>query len=250
MLADVSPEILRLIANAPKGKLFAFIVMPLALGLGWLSKSHPHRQVRWTDRGNRTDRFPPTLCICRGSPEPSGRCAAIDAEFSRDRTAREASAVRSGRQPDAHLGRGGVRPPSQGADRALGRARYEDASHSIRLRPRQAPGRGDHAQVPRRRTGDLRVSRAGAIPASGTGEAQAMAPGVPTAPGGITFDYSYEAKQHLRHIGQSDKPVCRTLAGLAIGYGSRCMGAAAFAFEDRCVGKGDPTPHRSELQQS
>jgi DNA-binding NtrC family response regulator len=72
---------------------------------------------------------------------------------------------------------------------------------------------------------------------------QAMPPGGPMAPEGTTFDYSYEAEQHLLHIGKSDEPVCWTLAGLASGYASRCMGAPAFAFEDRCVGKGDPACH-------
>jgi two-component system response regulator HydG len=72
---------------------------------------------------------------------------------------------------------------------------------------------------------------------------QAMPPGGPMAPEGVTFDFSYEAEQHLMHVGQSDGPVCWTVAGLGSGYASRCMGTAAFAFEDRCVGKGDPACH-------
>ncbi len=72
---------------------------------------------------------------------------------------------------------------------------------------------------------------------------QALPPGGPLSPEGVTFDYSYEAEQHLLHIGQSDDAVCWTVAGLASGYASRCMGVKVFAFEDRCVGKGDPACH-------
>lgn len=72
---------------------------------------------------------------------------------------------------------------------------------------------------------------------------QPLPSGGPLSPEGIMFDYSYEAEQHLLHIGQSDEPVCWTLAGLASGYASRCMGASIFAFEDRCVGRGDPACH-------
>ena len=72
---------------------------------------------------------------------------------------------------------------------------------------------------------------------------QALPAGGPLSPEGVTFDYSYEAEQHLLHIGQSDEAVCWTVAGLASGYASRCMGVNAFAFEDRCVGKGDPACH-------
>ncbi len=67
--------------------------------------------------------------------------------------------------------------------------------------------------------------------------------GGPLSAEGVTIDYSYEAEQHLLHMGQSDGPVCWTVAGLASGYASRCLGASAFAFEDRCVGKGDPACH-------
>ena len=72
---------------------------------------------------------------------------------------------------------------------------------------------------------------------------QALPTGGPLSPEGVTFDYSYEAEQHILHMGQSDGPVCWTVAGLASGYASQCLGASAFAFEDRCVGKGDPACH-------
>jgi len=54
---------------------------------------------------------------------------------------------------------------------------------------------------------------------------------------------SYEAEQHLLHIGQSDEPVCWTLAGFASGYLSFVNRREIYCVEDRCRGKGDPTCH-------
>jgi transcriptional regulator with AAA-type ATPase domain len=61
-----------------------------------------------------------------------------------------------------------------------------------------------------------------------------------TAPGaeGIWHD-SYEAEQHLLHLGQADEPVCWTLVGFASGYMSCVYGKEVIAIEDRCRGKGD-----------
>jgi DNA-binding NtrC family response regulator len=61
-----------------------------------------------------------------------------------------------------------------------------------------------------------------------------------TAPGaeGIWHD-SYEAEQHLLHLGQADEPVCWTLVGFASGYMSCVFGKEVIAIEDRCRGKGD-----------
>jgi two-component system response regulator HydG len=50
---------------------------------------------------------------------------------------------------------------------------------------------------------------------------------------------SYEAEQHLLHLGQSDEPVCWTLTGFATGYMSCVYGKEIIAVEDRCRGKGD-----------
>jgi transcriptional regulator with GAF, ATPase, and Fis domain len=50
---------------------------------------------------------------------------------------------------------------------------------------------------------------------------------------------SYEAEQHLKHIGKSDAPVCWTLMGYAGGYSSAVMGSDVIYFETECVGKGD-----------
>jgi DNA-binding NtrC family response regulator len=55
---------------------------------------------------------------------------------------------------------------------------------------------------------------------------------------GIWHD-SYEAEQHLLHLGQADEPVCWTLTGFATGYMSCVYGAEIIAIEDRCRGKGD-----------
>jgi len=55
---------------------------------------------------------------------------------------------------------------------------------------------------------------------------------------GIWHD-SYEAEQHLLHLGQAEEPVCWTLTGFASGYMSCVYGREIIAIEDRCRGKGD-----------
>ena len=50
---------------------------------------------------------------------------------------------------------------------------------------------------------------------------------------------SYEAEQHLLHLGRAEEPVCWTLTGFASGYLSFCHGREVFCVEERCVGKGD-----------
>jgi DNA-binding NtrC family response regulator len=55
---------------------------------------------------------------------------------------------------------------------------------------------------------------------------------------GIWHD-SYEAEQHLLHLGQADEPVCWTLTGFASGYMSCVYGKEIIAIEDRCRGRGD-----------
>jgi len=50
---------------------------------------------------------------------------------------------------------------------------------------------------------------------------------------------SYEAEQHLLHLGQADQPVCWSLTGFASGYMSYCNGKPIYCRETRCVGKGD-----------
>lgn len=54
---------------------------------------------------------------------------------------------------------------------------------------------------------------------------------------------SYEAEQHLLHLGRSDEPVCWTLTGWASGYVSYRTGREVYFIEDKCVGKGDACCH-------
>ncbi|HEY4186906.1 MAG TPA: sigma-54-dependent Fis family transcriptional regulator [Polyangia bacterium] len=50
---------------------------------------------------------------------------------------------------------------------------------------------------------------------------------------------SYEAEQHLLHVGRADEAVCWTLCGFASGYLSFANGREIFCLEESCVGKGD-----------
>jgi DNA-binding NtrC family response regulator len=63
-------------------------------------------------------------------------------------------------------------------------------------------------------------------------------PGPPPIADAIWHD-SYEAEQHLLHLGRSDEAVCWTLAGFASGYLSRVHGREIYCIEERCRGKGD-----------
>jgi two-component system response regulator HydG len=54
---------------------------------------------------------------------------------------------------------------------------------------------------------------------------------------------SYEATEHLLHLGPADEPVCWTLAGFASGYLSFANGREIYCVEDRCRAKGDPACH-------
>src|SRR5688572_13693803 len=68
-----------------------------------------------------------------------------------------------------------------------------------------------------------------------------LEPGAPESftAGGGTWHVSYEAEQHLLHLGRAEEPVCWTLCGLAGGYLSVATGKEMVAVEDRCMGKGD-----------
>ncbi len=65
----------------------------------------------------------------------------------------------------------------------------------------------------------------------------------PFASEGGTWRISYEAEQHLLHLGQAEYPVCWTLCGLASGYLSFAASKEMYAVEDRCTGKGDTVCH-------
>ncbi len=50
---------------------------------------------------------------------------------------------------------------------------------------------------------------------------------------------SYEAEQHLLHVGRADEPVCWTLRGYASGYLTFAHGKRIICLEQQCRGKGD-----------
>ncbi len=54
---------------------------------------------------------------------------------------------------------------------------------------------------------------------------------------------SYEAEQHLLHLGRATQPVCWTLCGFASGYLSYSHGREIYCAEDRCRGAGDSLCH-------
>jgi two-component system response regulator HydG len=68
-----------------------------------------------------------------------------------------------------------------------------------------------------------------------------LAPGDPLSPQGAIVEASYEAEQHLLHLGLAAAPVCWTLAGFASGYLSRTEGKNIYVLERRCIGCGAAT---------
>jgi DNA-binding NtrC family response regulator len=60
---------------------------------------------------------------------------------------------------------------------------------------------------------------------------------------GATLEYSYEAEQHLLHLGRAEAPSCWTQCGFASGYLSRAVGRPLYILEDRCVARGDAACH-------
>ncbi len=54
---------------------------------------------------------------------------------------------------------------------------------------------------------------------------------------------SYEAEQHLIHVGRSDEPVCWTQCGFASGYLSYANQRPIYCIEVRCRGRGDAVCH-------
>jgi DNA-binding NtrC family response regulator len=65
----------------------------------------------------------------------------------------------------------------------------------------------------------------------------------PLADTGSLLVASFEAEQHLLHLGRADAPTCWTLSGLLSGYSSRTTGREIFVLEDDCMGKGDAGCH-------
>src|SRR4030042_315813 len=67
--------------------------------------------------------------------------------------------------------------------------------------------------------------------------------GVSTARAVLTRVGSYEAEQHIAHLGLSDTSVCWTICGLTSGYLSRALGKEIYVLEERCIGRGDAACH-------
>ena len=65
----------------------------------------------------------------------------------------------------------------------------------------------------------------------------------PLSKEGSTLLDSYEAEQHVAHLGRSESPVCWTICGLTSGYLSRVLNQEIYVLEERCVGRGDAACH-------
>jgi len=50
---------------------------------------------------------------------------------------------------------------------------------------------------------------------------------------------TYEAEQHLLHLGISHEPVCWSLSGYVSGYCSRMLGREVYCIERQCIARGD-----------
>ena len=60
---------------------------------------------------------------------------------------------------------------------------------------------------------------------------------------GTTVTGSFEAEQHVAHLGLSDDPTCWMICGLMSGYLSHVSGHEIYVLEERCVGRGDAACH-------
>ena len=65
----------------------------------------------------------------------------------------------------------------------------------------------------------------------------------PLSKKGAMLIASYEAEQHLLHLGRADTPVCWTICGLMSGYLSHTTGKEIYVLEDRCLGSGHAACH-------
>jgi len=54
----------------------------------------------------------------------------------------------------------------------------------------------------------------------------------------VIWHESYTAQQHLHHYGESEEPVCWSLAGYATGYASACLGQEVYFSETTCLAQG------------
>jgi len=65
----------------------------------------------------------------------------------------------------------------------------------------------------------------------------------PLSPKGAMLVGSFEAEQHLLHLGQSDHAGCWTIGGLLSGYMSFSEGHEIYVLEHRCLGQGHTGCH-------
>ncbi|MBI2571971.1 MAG: sigma-54-dependent Fis family transcriptional regulator [Candidatus Schekmanbacteria bacterium] len=65
----------------------------------------------------------------------------------------------------------------------------------------------------------------------------------PLSKNGAMLLASYEAEQHLLHLGPADSPACWTICGLMSGYLSHTTGKEIYVLEDRCLGQGFAVCH-------
>ena len=65
----------------------------------------------------------------------------------------------------------------------------------------------------------------------------------PLSKEGATIHGSFEAQQHVAHLGRSDSPTCWMICGLMSGYLSRSSDQEIFVLEQRCLGRGDAACH-------
>ena len=68
------------------------------------------------------------------------------------------------------------------------------------------------------------------------------APG-PLSKDGSMITASFEAEQHLAHLGRSDSTTCWMICGLLSGYLSEVTEQEIFVLEERCLGRGDAVCH-------
>ena len=65
----------------------------------------------------------------------------------------------------------------------------------------------------------------------------------PLSETGAMLVASYEAEQHLLHLGRANSSVCWTICGLMSGYLSQAVGHEIYVLEDRCLGQGHAACH-------
>ena len=125
----------------------------------------------------------------------------------------------------------------------LGLTGARGGADPLRLRPRLAHRRDARARLPVGQRRRMEARRGPAAHPAGPGRASsrrhwdpATAPSRSRCRSGRT---SYEAEQHLLHLGRAEEPVCWTLTGFASGYLSRAHGRDIYCLEERCRGKGD-----------